>query len=436
MLILVLAANTSFADFPRLASFHAGDNFMPRQLTKRGHRLVFSNGIIFLAGAAIVLLIVTGAKVEPADPALRHRRVHQLHAVAGRHGQAPPPPARSRAGARACSSTASARSLSFVVDWSSSASRSSPTGAWVIIVLVPVMVVAAGAAEQGSTRPRPPSSSTTRHGGRRGADPAPPRRARARRQLDLAAARAIQYARTLTPDELRAVHFDLDPARAERRCATRGSELGLPRFPLDIVECPDRRIDRAARRGGRRGAGRRRDRGERAAPAARVQRGSGTGSCTTAPPTRIAEALADLPHANVTFVPYHLGRRPQITTTKKKDTVKPAKRRAAPQVHKMPQGLNMPEGAIPISQADRRQRVCIAGRIRSVRVQPRAGVATLQCTLDDGTGEINLVFLGRRHVAGLAPGVIIAATGTVGERSGRQEILNPEYELLAASEHT
>ena len=65
MLILVLAANTSFADFPRLASFQAGDNFLPRQLTKRGHRLVFSNGIIVLAGAAVVLLVVTGAKVEP-----------------------------------------------------------------------------------------------------------------------------------------------------------------------------------------------------------------------------------------------------------------------------------------------------------------------------------------------------------------------------------
>ena len=49
MLILVLAANTSFADFPRLASFHADDHFMPKQLTKRGHRLVFSNGIVFLA---------------------------------------------------------------------------------------------------------------------------------------------------------------------------------------------------------------------------------------------------------------------------------------------------------------------------------------------------------------------------------------------------
>ena len=68
MLILVLAANTSFADFPRLASFHAGDNFMPRQLTKRGHRLVFSNGIIALAVASIVLVIVTGAKVDRLIP--------------------------------------------------------------------------------------------------------------------------------------------------------------------------------------------------------------------------------------------------------------------------------------------------------------------------------------------------------------------------------
>ena len=48
-LILILAANTSFADFPRLANFHARDHFMPRPLTKRGHRLVFSNGIIGLA---------------------------------------------------------------------------------------------------------------------------------------------------------------------------------------------------------------------------------------------------------------------------------------------------------------------------------------------------------------------------------------------------
>src|SRR5437762_3182260 len=68
MLILVLAANTSFADFPRLASFAAADQFMPRQLQKRGHRLVFSNGIISLSAAAIVLVIATDAKVSRLIP--------------------------------------------------------------------------------------------------------------------------------------------------------------------------------------------------------------------------------------------------------------------------------------------------------------------------------------------------------------------------------
>jgi len=58
--ILVLAANTAYADFPRLASFVAADDFLPRQLKDRGHRLVFSNGIIMLTLAAIVLLVVFG----------------------------------------------------------------------------------------------------------------------------------------------------------------------------------------------------------------------------------------------------------------------------------------------------------------------------------------------------------------------------------------
>jgi amino acid transporter len=66
--ILVLAANTSFADFPRLASFHAGDAFMPRQLTKRGHRLVFSNGIVALALAASLVIVVFRASVTNMIP--------------------------------------------------------------------------------------------------------------------------------------------------------------------------------------------------------------------------------------------------------------------------------------------------------------------------------------------------------------------------------
>jgi hypothetical protein len=68
MFILVLAANTSFADFPRLASFHAHDAFMPRQLTKRGHKLVFSSGIIGLAGAASLVIVIFRASVSSMIP--------------------------------------------------------------------------------------------------------------------------------------------------------------------------------------------------------------------------------------------------------------------------------------------------------------------------------------------------------------------------------
>ncbi len=58
MLILLLAANTSFADFPRLSYFLARDRFAPRQFSNQGDRLVFSNGILILAGLAAFLLVV------------------------------------------------------------------------------------------------------------------------------------------------------------------------------------------------------------------------------------------------------------------------------------------------------------------------------------------------------------------------------------------
>ena len=86
MLILVLAANTSFADFPRLASFHADDAFMPKQLTKRGHRLVFSNGIIALAVAGAIPVIIFQADVTKLIPLYAIGVFTSLHAEPGRHG--------------------------------------------------------------------------------------------------------------------------------------------------------------------------------------------------------------------------------------------------------------------------------------------------------------------------------------------------------------
>ncbi len=67
-LILLMAANTSYADFPRLAALHAGDGFLPRQLTFRGGRLVFSWGIITLAGLASLLVIVMKASTSALIP--------------------------------------------------------------------------------------------------------------------------------------------------------------------------------------------------------------------------------------------------------------------------------------------------------------------------------------------------------------------------------
>ena len=63
-LILVLAANTSFADFPRLASLLARDRYVPRQLATRGDRLVFSNGMVVLASLAALLLWIYSANVN------------------------------------------------------------------------------------------------------------------------------------------------------------------------------------------------------------------------------------------------------------------------------------------------------------------------------------------------------------------------------------
>ncbi|MBN2677941.1 MAG: APC family permease [Anaerolineaceae bacterium] len=66
--ILILAANTSFADFPRLSAIAAGDGFLPRQMTYRGSRLVYSYGIVALAMFASLLLIIFQASVTNLIP--------------------------------------------------------------------------------------------------------------------------------------------------------------------------------------------------------------------------------------------------------------------------------------------------------------------------------------------------------------------------------
>ena len=86
--VLVLAANTAFADFPRLAGILANDRYMPRQLAARGDRLAFSNGIVTLAAGRDAARVAVPRRHQRARPALRDRRVRLLHAVAGGDGGA------------------------------------------------------------------------------------------------------------------------------------------------------------------------------------------------------------------------------------------------------------------------------------------------------------------------------------------------------------
>lgn len=67
-IILIMAANTAYADFPRLGALHAGDGFLPRQMTYRGSRLVYSNGILVLAIIASLLIILFRASVTRLIP--------------------------------------------------------------------------------------------------------------------------------------------------------------------------------------------------------------------------------------------------------------------------------------------------------------------------------------------------------------------------------
>ncbi len=429
MLILVLAANTSFADFPRLASFHAGDNFMPRQLTKRGHRLVFSNGIISLAAAAIVLVVITGAKVDRLIPlyaigvftsfTLSQAGMARHHIRQKEQGWR---------GGLFVNGTGAV--LSLVVDVIIAITKFTH-GAWVIILLVPVMVF-------GLTRLNKQYEAEAEE-----LEKDAPKLAEApvmRRHvvivlvdnLDVASARAIQYARTLVPDELRAVHFDLDPIKSED-LSVAWSRLGLTRISLDIIEVPDRRLTRAS------------------AEVVAQALADGETEVTVLIPRRyyrrlwhrflhdrtaesIAEALSDFPHCNVTIVPYHLGaggdtsraaRLVRHVTRRPTDEERPRKSSA---IETAP--TQLPSDRTPIGDCRYRQHVRIAGKIHALRVQPWSGVATLEVTLRDESGAITLVFLGRRTVPGLKSGVRIRAEGMVGLHDQRLAIMNPQYEIL------
>ena len=88
-------------------------------------------------------------------------------------------------------------------------------------------------------------------------------------------------------------------------------------------------------------------------------------------------------------------------------------------------------GTVPINQVSFRERVRIAGRIRSLRVQTAKGTTNLECEITDDTGNLLLVFQGRPKIPGIEPGARLIVEGMVGSWSRRLAILNPDYELVS-----
>ena len=240
-LILILAANTSFADFPRLANFHATDNFMPRQLTKRGHRLVFSNGIIGLAIASTALVIAFKADVHRLIPlyaigvftsftlsqAGMARRHIRLKEPGWTHGLL--------INGLGAATTAI---VAVIIAYTKFAD-----GAWAVLLFVPIMVVLLvrlnRAYEGEQTELEEDLQRFSADDLRR------PLTVVLVDDLDRKTVHALQYAKTIRAEEILAVHIEDDPSTTGALEA-RWRAAGLDDIPLKILRGRGEPADRLA----------------------------------------------------------------------------------------------------------------------------------------------------------------------------------------------
>ena len=87
-------------------------------------------------------------------------------------------------------------------------------------------------------------------------------------------------------------------------------------------------------------------------------------------------------------------------------------------------------GATPIAEAQPRTRVRLAGVFRTVTLRPYGGVTAVEAELYDGSGSINLIWLGQHTIRGIEPGRRAVVSGVVMDKDGEYVIYDPHYELL------
>jgi amino acid transporter len=472
-LILYTGGNTSFNGFPFLASFVAEDAFLPRWLTKRGHRLVFSNGIVVLAVLSCALLAAVGANVNKLVP-FYAIGVFTAFTMAGLgmakyHHNTREPGWRRRLVINFSAGVISAVVvIIFVV-------VKFTEGAWLVVLLfaagVPVLIRLnreyrreAGVLARISTRPKPPEPPTY-----------------SRRtvfvfvdDLDLATIAALRYARSLRPTTLHAVHLVIDNVQADilRQDWVRAN-TGVV---LDFVDCADRRIARCA---------------AEMVSAEAAQPGVGV---TAILPRRgyspllgrllhdrtadkIAAVVSRIPHAAATIVPFDVRNRLEAIDKRRAEAAEqrtvaepaaPAPAGAAPAAgdggsadqDQAADAAAMAKSEIAVadataSGADRADdgslsdrpvpppevrpmgsltkpgRATVEGRVYAVEIRPVERNTVLAAEVADSTGQMTALFYGRSHIPGMDCGSRVRFRGQVGMREGGPVMINPAYELLA-----
>ena len=234
-LILILAVNTAFADFPRLASILARDRFVPRQFANQGDRLVFSNGIVFLAGSAIVLLVIFRGSTHALLPLYAVGVFLSFTLSQGgmvfRHLRLKEPGWRFGIVVNATGAVCTSLVLAVIT------ATKFTHGAWVVIVLIPVFVFLFRRVNVHYRQIREQLSLEN------AAPPAPLRNIVIVpvSTIHRGVVHGLQYARALS-DDVRAVVIDLDP-EATQRLRERWSQYGCG-VPLVVLESPYRSIVR------------------------------------------------------------------------------------------------------------------------------------------------------------------------------------------------
>lgn len=432
MLILFAGANTTYSAFPLLVNFVAADGYLPRQLTKRGHRLAFSNGILLLAGGGAVLVLITRGSVEHLV-AFYALGVFTGFTLAG-FGmtkyflRTKPEKWKLKVFVNGL-----AGSVSLLIVLIFSVVKFTQ-GAWLVLVTAPIMVFSLLRLRRQYTREQNALSvkshqeratSMSRHNVTIFID-----------SVDIATVGAVRYARSLKPHKIKAVHFVIDDRRAEEIQKAWAESEALEDVQLDLIDCPDRRIANSAL-----------DYAIRKTEKPDVE-------LTILLPRRsysrflgrllhdqtaeeIAAPISQLERVVATIVPFDVNRitsgkkqlatRPVVTSpVTKPEVAKPvqiAPKEFAPITH-------YADDVTPIGSIEWRKRSKVHGRVTSISTAPRGSAPMLQVEVWDETGGITLNFLGRREIAGLEVGMEMRAEGMVGEEDGQLTILNPSYELL------